>query len=155
MPRGGRRSGDREGRDPLVLIADSYESARRPCARYLDHFHFLTKEAGDRDQALATIAEAIPAVILIETDLPDLSPWRLSGYLNAHGRTRVIPIIVMVSTGGRPSYSSGGFRPAAVLVKPFSLTEMLQHIRRALHASGRDGRQRQRSARSSQPAVDD
>jgi PleD family two-component response regulator len=146
IPRGGRRDSDREGRHPLVLVADSYEGARRPCARYLDHFHFLTKEAGDRDHALATIAEALPDVILIETDLPDLSPWRLSGYLSAHGRTRSIPIIVMVSTGGQPSYAKGGFRPAAVLIKPFSLTGMLQNIRRVLHVSNRDGH-RQPSAR--------
>jgi CheY-like chemotaxis protein len=95
----------------------------------------LVKEAGDRDQTLATIAEAIPAVILIEIDLPELSPWGLAGYLNAHGRTRSIPIIVMISTGGQPSYSTGSFRPAAVLGKPFSLTAMLSDIRRVLHAS--------------------
>ncbi len=141
VPRGGRRITDQDGRHPFVLVADSYEGARAPLARYLDHFHFLAKEAGDRDQALSTIAEAIPAVILIETDFPDLFPWRLSGYLSAHGRTRAIPIIVMVSTGARPSYATGGFRPRAVLVKPFSLAAMLRDIRRVLHVSNQDGQQ--------------
>ena len=133
VPRGGRRSGDQEGRSPLVLVADSYAGARRPCVRYLRHFHFLIKEVGDRDRLLTTIAEALPALILLETDLPDLSPRQLGGFLGAHGRTRSIPIIVMASGRGRAaSFGNGGFHPAAVLVKPFSLRRMLQDIRLVL-----------------------
>ena len=40
VPRGGRRPYDRPGRFPNLLVADSYEGARIPCARYLDHFGF-------------------------------------------------------------------------------------------------------------------
>src|SRR6476646_919215 len=87
VARGGRRGTDQEGRHPLVLVAESYEAARQSCARYLDHFNFLVREAGDRDQALAAVAET-PAVILIEGDLPDLSPPQLAGYLVADPRTR-------------------------------------------------------------------
>ena len=45
VPRGGRRTTDRTGLHPTILVADSYEGARRPCARYLDRFHFQVVEA--------------------------------------------------------------------------------------------------------------
>lgn len=120
---------DRPGRHPTVLIADSYEGARVPYARYLHRFGFQVEEAADGERALAAINAAPPHVILVEDDLPALSAGRLGHWLAQNWRTRHIPLIVLTADALTASAQPP---PAGVLVKPFRLTQMLHEIRRVL-----------------------
>lgn len=129
VPRGGRRPGDRPGRHPTVLVADSYESARRPCVRYLDLFNFDVVEAGDGEEALAKIVARPPRVILTEWALPAMPVPRLSQWLAQRWRTSGIPVIVIASTD-EPQIA--GAAVAGVLMKPFPLKDMLEEVRRVL-----------------------
>ena len=73
FPRGGQRPGDRPGRHPRVIIADSYSGVRRPCVAYLTHFNFQVEEA-ERGSSLmdAVLAEGEPpAVVLMDCELAD------------------------------------------------------------------------------------
>jgi DNA-binding response OmpR family regulator len=133
-PRGGRRPYDVPGRFPNLLIADSYEGARVPCARYLDHFGFRVEQATDGDDAFMTI-RAIPVhLLLVEASLPKMSATALADWLEREVPRR-IPVILMMSDfdadGGRQLPQS-----AAVLIKPFPLATMLQEVRRALRMTG-------------------
>lgn len=132
MPRGGRRSSDQPGRYPNLLIADSYDGARGPCARYLDRFGFHVEECVDGDEAMASIDARPPHLILVEAGLPKLSANRMVRRLKDQPHTKAIPIIVMTadfdSTAPQPTQSEA----AGVLVKPFALSTMLQEIRRVL-----------------------
>lgn len=130
MPRGGRRTTDRPGQHPPVLVADSYQGVRQACARYLGHFHFQVAEATNGEEALSLIGETLPHVILTESGLPLMPASRLTQWLAQSWRTREIPIIVMtheLEPEGLP------YRAAGVLVKPFTLADMLEEIRRVLH----------------------
>jgi DNA-binding response OmpR family regulator len=135
VPRGGRRTTDRTGLHPTILVADSYEGARRPCARYLDRFHFQVAEASDGEQALSTITAIAPHVIIADASLPAMPAWRLTQWLAQSWRTRNIPVIVMTS-----DIEVGDDVPlpeiaAGVLIKPFALTTMLAEVRRVLRAA--------------------
>ena len=126
---------DRPGHYPPVLVADSYDGARRPCARYLDRFHFQVAEAVDGEEALSFITGNVPHVILAEWSLPAMPAWRLSQWLAQSWRTRRIPVIVMTS-----DIEPNGELPlpdvaAGVLVKPFALTTMLDEVRRVLRTT--------------------
>lgn len=134
MPRGGRRAGDRIGKYPPVLIAESYDGVRRSCARYLDRFNFQVDEASDGESAIARIAANPPRLILAELNLPAMPAWRLAQWLAQSWRTRQIPVIVL---GGDPGESNGphpDIRGVAsgVLLKPFTLRAMLEEIRRVI-----------------------
>jgi DNA-binding response OmpR family regulator len=122
---------DRPGRYPTVLIAESYEGARVPYARYLHRYGFQVEEAADGERALAAINASPPHVILVERDLPALSAGRLAHWLAQNWRTRHIPLIVLSADTRLPD-GTGPPRPAGVLVKPFRLTQMLHEIRRVL-----------------------
>lgn len=129
VPRGGRRPTDRPGRHPPVLIADSYEGVRRACARYLGHFNFQVAEATNGEEALGLIGATLPRVILTESTLPMMPAPRLMQWLSQSWRTRDIPIIVLT----QESEEHGGPRPSAnVLVKPFTLSDMLEEVRQVL-----------------------
>jgi two-component system phosphate regulon response regulator PhoB len=129
VPRGGRRDYDRPGRYPPVLVADSYDGARRPCARYLDRFNFDVMEAANGEDALRQIVASPPRLILTEWTLPTMPADRLCQWLAQGWRTRGIPVIVVAA-----DFDARRDMPsvAAILVKPFSLEAMLNEVRRVL-----------------------
>jgi len=132
VPRGGRREYDRSGRYPPVLVADSYEGARRPCVRYLDRFHFDVAEATNGEDALKQIVSTTPRLIITEWTLPTMPADRLCQWLAQGWRTRDIPVIVVAA-----DYDARRQMPsvASILVKPFSLETMLTEVRRVLRES--------------------
>jgi DNA-binding response OmpR family regulator len=129
VSRGGRRPYDRPGRYPNLLIADSYDGARVPCARYLDHFGFQVDQAVDAESAAAAMQNRQPHVLLVEASLPKTYESGLAEWLEATG-VRQIPVIVMLSDfdGGEKLLPA----TASMLVKPFPLLAMLQEVRRAI-----------------------
>jgi len=136
VPRGGRRTIDRSGKHPSVLVAESYDGVRKSCARYLDRFNFQVTEAADGEEALTQIAAEPPQVILAESNLPVMPIARLSQWLLQSWRTRQIPVIVM--TGDDLEFSDPSAPQdvrglvAGVLVKPFTLRTMLDEVRRVI-----------------------
>ena len=123
VPRGGRRTTDRPGRYPPVLVADSDDGARRPCVRYLQLFGFQVEEARTGDDAVAVIDAVQPQVVVAELTLP--SAERLTERLT---QDVGIPVIVMATDDA----SSIQPQAIAVLVKPFPLATMLEEVRRVL-----------------------
>jgi len=132
VPRGGRRDYDRPGRYPPVLVADSYDGARRPCVRYLARFNFEVAEAANGEDALTQIVSTTPRLIVAEWTLPFMPAERLCQWLAQGWRTREIPVIVVAA-----DFDVRRLMPsvAAILVKPFSLETMLSEVRRVLRES--------------------
>jgi len=132
VARGGRRASDRPGRHPPILIADSYEGARQACARYLEQFHFDVAEAADGEQALASILESPPQVILTEWNLPSMPAGRLQQLITQRRPDGDIPVIVLATAVEADARLP---RVSGLLRKPFSLSEMLDEVRRVLRAN--------------------
>ncbi len=136
VPRGGRRPYDRPGRFPNLLVADSYDGARIPCARYLDHFGFHVDQASDGEGAMAAMRTLLPHVLIVEAGLPRKSAGELASWLQTErSRDRPVPLILMLSDFDADAPAQ--LPPAvASLVKPFPLSSMLQEVRRALRMHG-------------------
>ena len=132
VPRGGRRASDRPGRHPPVLVADSYLGARQACARYLEQFHFDVSEAADGEQALERILESPPHVILTEWNLPSMPAGRLQQWITQRRPDSDVPVIVLATAVEADASLP---RVAGLLRKPFSLSEMLDEVRRVLRAN--------------------
>jgi CheY-like chemotaxis protein len=131
--RGGRRTDDRPGRFPLVLVAESYDGARIPCVKYLDRFGFLVEEAADGAEALAKIRLCRPHVVITESELPNASVSRIVEELHALGLLGRVPLLV-TTTDPEPFVGHAeGIALVALLSKPFPLSTMLEEIRRLLH----------------------
>jgi DNA-binding response OmpR family regulator len=135
VPRGGRRTADRPGKHPPVLVAESYEAVRTSCARYLDRFNFRVAQAADGEQALSQITAEPPQVILAELNLPAMPVWLLARWLSQSWRTQQIPVIVLADDldATEPSATQDvRSLVAGVLVKPFTLRTMLDEVRRVI-----------------------
>ena len=135
MPRGGRRTTDRIGKHPHVLVAESYEGVRKSCARYLDRFQFQVAEACDGEEALKQIAADPPQVILAEWNLPAMPAWRLAQWLGQSWRTRQIPVIVLAGDVDSSDPEDARTVVAGTLVKPFTLRGMLDEVRRVMRGA--------------------
>jgi len=133
MPRGGRREYDQQGRYPPVLVAESYDGARRPFVRYLARFNFEVAEAANGQDALKQIVSTTPRLIVAESTLPAMPAERLCEWLARGWRTRSIPVIVVADFDIEQPMPS----VAAILIKPFSLDTMLAEVRRVLRESQR------------------
>jgi CheY-like chemotaxis protein len=135
VARGGRREGDRPGRHPTILIADSYAEVRELFATYLDRFGFDVERASNGAEAVAAIERSSPSVILMEPGLPALSAIDLEKRLAADRSGAQIPIILLVGDLSDPEVATPPFRPAGVLHKPFQLTALIAEVRRVLGAA--------------------
>jgi DNA-binding response OmpR family regulator len=117
-----------------VLVADSYEGARRPVIRYLDHFNFDVAAAADSRSLLEEVVAQSPAVILIDSQLEKSS----RGLLGETSQLQQIPAILFVGGVTEASESDRtAVRVAASLVKPFQLAAMLETVRGVLRAQAR------------------
>ena len=120
--RGGRRTTDRAGRHPVVLVADSDDFARRPCVQFLTRRGFMVCEASAGTDAAAALGVMRPRVAVVDEALP--AARTLVPAAQAAG----IPLIVMTT-----DFMANPTGAAAVLIKPFPLSTMLAHLRRILH----------------------
>jgi len=107
-----------------VLVADSDDGARRPLARYLDHFGFELEEVTSGPAAATALDRCRPHVVVAESTLPHDDEFQ------ALLRTRHIPYIVTVTFDMDEVPADA----AAVLVKPFPLAALLTAVRHALSA---------------------
>jgi DNA-binding response OmpR family regulator len=132
FPRGGRRDYDLPGRFPYVLVADSYEGARIPCVKYLDRFGFRVEEAVDGSDALAKIESRRSHLVLVESGLPNAPLSRIVQRMRGGQVERPVPLIVMTSDLDADTEGVDSVSLISVLPKPFSLSTMLDEIRRLL-----------------------
>jgi CheY-like chemotaxis protein len=133
VARGGRRNYDAPGRDPLLLVAESYDEVRRVYVRYLNLFGFLVKEAQNATEAVDGLRSA-PRVLLAEPRILMCSAAREWEQTRADLRLRSIPVILLVTDFEAADAAVRGLRPAAVLRKPFHLASLTTAVRRILRA---------------------
>lgn len=129
-PRGGRRQSDRPGRHPIILLADSYEDARSPLARYLDRFGFDVREAATGEEAVTALDRHLPEVVLSGLRGREASVFFDAISARAGGAPRVVMVLLSASDDAVPAVATG------VLTKPFSLRPMLDELRREIRAAG-------------------
>lgn len=129
VPRGGRRAYDAPGRAPAVLVADSYEAARRPCVRFLERFNFDVAAAASGEEAFALLSTHAPRVLLLEWTQAMTSGIRLRDWFaieNPASSVRVIAVAGNLAPDDEFPHADG------LLIKPFSLDAMLAEIRHLL-----------------------
>ena len=132
--RGGRRAGDRPGKNPALLLAESQPELRSLFARYLGLLNFQVEAASTAADVLSALGRNRPAAVLIDSTLPGLPAWQLGVWMAADRRAPRTPIIVLDGTDGDELRVDPEFRPQEVLQKPFPLSVMTDGIRRALRA---------------------
>ncbi|MBL8706932.1 MAG: phosphate regulon transcriptional regulator PhoB [Rhodospirillales bacterium] len=121
---------------PNILIVED-EAALTAMLRYnFEREGFRVSEASDGEEAMLSVVEAKPDLILLDWMLPHLSGIDLCRQLRRGSGTRDIPIII-VTARGEESDKIRGLNTGAddYVTKPFSPQELVARVRAVLRRS--------------------
>jgi PAS domain S-box-containing protein len=112
-----------------LLVADDEPAVRRWMARALARCGYNVIEASDGEEALALIARARPQLVICDTVMPRLGA---RGVLAALARQPHAPPVIVTSGYGPGMLDNLAERPAALLTKSFTLTQLTRCVRDVL-----------------------
>ena len=121
-----------------ILIVEDDPDIAQLVARYLDKAGFTTERAASGREALQTITERPPDLVVLDLMLPHMDGLEVCRLLRAHDATSGIPII-MLTARAEESERIVGLELGAddYLAKPFSPNELVARVRALLRRAQR------------------
>jgi len=119
-----------------VLVVDDDRSIRALIAELLDEAGYAVLEANCGQQALELARQHVPAVVLVDQRLPDMSGLDVLEWLRTRAISRHIPIILVSGIAYQLADVDHG--ADRVLPKPFDIDELLDMVN-ALTCPVQDG----------------
>ncbi len=114
-----------------ILYVEDNEFNRKIVRDLLARTSYRLLEATDGETGLAIALREVPALIIMDIQLPRLSGLEVTRWLRADSRTAHIPVIVITSFAlsgdDRKAMEAGA---TAYLAKPYSPRELLETIRK-------------------------
>ena len=92
---------------PLCFVVDDHVDTREGFAEYLRESGFDVQTAADAGELRTLLAEATPAAVLMDVQMPRVDGWTLTREIKANERTRDVRVVVVSASVGE------GFRLAA------------------------------------------
>ncbi|HRH82324.1 MAG TPA: Hpt domain-containing protein [Thiobacillaceae bacterium] len=116
---------------PLVMVVDDSLTVRKITGRLLIREGFRVATAKDGIEALELLQEEVPAVMLLDIEMPRMDGFEVARHMRADGRTRDLPIIMITSrTADKHRQHALYLGVNAYLGKPYREEELLAEIRR-------------------------
>lgn len=113
-----------------VLIVEDDEGVRESVASILREEGYAVEVAESGAQALERLARHRPTLILLDLMMPVMNGWELRAAMLADHELARVPVVVVSGKGRIPPDEEQTLAPAAVLVKPFELSELLELVAR-------------------------
>jgi CheY-like chemotaxis protein len=117
----------------LILIIEDNEKNRKLCRDVLQVKGYRTRESESAEEGIKLANENIPALILMDIQLPGIDGITALKQLRANQHTAGIPVIAITAsamTHNRQTMLAEGFD--GYQTKPISLKEFLAEIERVL-----------------------
>ena len=121
-----------------ILIVEDDPDIAQLVTRYLDKAGFTTERATSGREALQTITERPPDLVVLDLMLPHMDGLEVCRLLRAHDATSGIPVI-MLTARAEESERIVGLELGAddYLAKPFSPNELVARVRALLRRAQR------------------
>lgn len=118
---------------PTVLVVEDEPAQREVLAYNLEAEGFHVIKAGNGEEALVLVDEAMPDVVVLDWMLPNVSGIEVCRQLKTRSETRGVPII-MLSARSEEVDKVRGLETGAddYVVKPYSLVELMARVRTQL-----------------------
>jgi CheY-like chemotaxis protein len=120
-----------------VLVVDDTPEVLALVAALLTVEGIPHRTARHGGEALTSIHEAPPAVVLLDVFMPEVSGPEFCRRLHAEGRRDEIAIVVMTAATEAAAYARD-CAADATLAKPFDVDQLLATVTRFLPEDGRD-----------------
>jgi chemosensory pili system protein ChpA (sensor histidine kinase/response regulator) len=114
---------------PVIMVVDDSLTVRKVTSRLLEREGYQVLTAKDGIDALAQIKDALPAVMLVDIEMPRMDGFDLARNLRGDPRTRELPVIMISSRTAEKHRSQAAELGVNVFLgKPYPEAELLQHI---------------------------
>jgi twitching motility two-component system response regulator PilG len=106
--------------EPTVLVVDDSPTVRKIVQMTLQREHIRVITAGDGLSALTSVADEMPAVILLDIQLPRMDGYHICQIIRKNLQFRTIPIIMLSGKDGLFDKMRGRLAGSTeYLTKPF------------------------------------
>jgi chemosensory pili system protein ChpA (sensor histidine kinase/response regulator) len=120
---------------PLIMVVDDSLTVRKITSRLLEREGYRVLTAKDGIDALELIKDTLPAVMLVDIEMPRMDGFELTRTVRGDQRTRGIPIIVISSrTAEKHRDQATQLGVNAFLGKPYQESELLEQVMKYLPA---------------------
>lgn len=115
--------------DIYILVVDDTQTNREVMARILARRKYQNKLVASGEEALASIAERLPDLILLDISMPGMNGYEVCERLKADERTRDIPVM-FISAHDETEDKLRAFHVGGVdyITKPFKIEEVLARV---------------------------
>jgi chemosensory pili system protein ChpA (sensor histidine kinase/response regulator) len=114
---------------PLVMVVDDSITVRKITGRLLEREGYRVLTAKDGIDALEQLKSELPAVMLVDIEMPRMDGFDLARNVRGDPRTMEIPIIV-ISSRTAPKHRSRASELGVnvFLGKPYEEAELVRHV---------------------------
>ncbi|HZS78243.1 MAG TPA: response regulator [Ktedonobacteraceae bacterium] len=118
---------------PTVLVVDDSPTVRKIVQMTLQREHIRVITAGDGLSALTSVADEMPALILLDIQLPRMDGYHICQIIRKNLQFRSIPIIMLSGKDGLFDKMRGRLAGSTeYLTKPFDSAELIQTVKKHL-----------------------
>ncbi len=118
---------------PYILVVEDEDALATLLQYNLEKDGYRVALAGDGEEALVTVDEKLPDLIVLDWMLPKVSGIEVCRRLRGRAETRNVPIVMLTARGEETDRVRGLDTGADdYIVKPFSTTELSARIRAVL-----------------------
>jgi DNA-binding response OmpR family regulator len=116
--------------EPTILVVDDDPTVGEVVSLYLGRAGYQVMVAGEGQTALDILEKELPALIVLDLNLPEVDGLAITRWLRARGET---PIIMLTARGGEADRVLGLELGADdYVVKPFSPQELVSRVKAVL-----------------------
>jgi twitching motility two-component system response regulator PilG len=116
-----------------VLVVDDSPTVRKIVQMMLQREHIRVITASDGLSALTSVADEVPAVILLDTQLPRMDGYHICQIIRKNLRFRQIPIVMLSGKDGLFDKMRGRLAGTTdFLMKPFNSQQLVQTVKKYL-----------------------
>jgi two-component system, chemotaxis family, chemotaxis protein CheY len=119
--------------DCIVLVVDDDETIRAALSETLDMEGYPVRLAADGAEALRSVEENPPKVVLLDMRMPVLDGW---GFARGLAERGLRPAILVMSAAADARRWAREIGASGVLPKPFELDELLALVERYCASTG-------------------
>ncbi|MEW6283976.1 MAG: response regulator [Candidatus Eremiobacterota bacterium] len=112
-----------------ILVVDDDEHILRSLAQYLELEEFLVRTASGGAEALASLEEALPDLVVLDVMMPGMDGFEVLENLRRRPETEKVPVIMLTARDQHGDVLKGyQMGVSSYMVKPFNLDELVEVI---------------------------
>jgi chemosensory pili system protein ChpA (sensor histidine kinase/response regulator) len=121
---------------PVIMVVDDSLTVRKITSRLLEREGYQVVTAKDGVDALEHMKDLLPALMLVDIEMPRMDGFDLTRNVRADARLHSVPIIFISSrTAEKHRSQATQVGVNAFLGKPYQESELLQHVAQYVQAA--------------------